>query len=645
MFTTSEQAPLMILSISSLSITSSSAAIFWTTNNESNSRVEYGTTISYGSSTVLNSSMVTSHTQSLSNLAASTTYHYRVTSTDGTGIPVVSQDNTFTTAQSGSVAVDIISIVISDVTDKSATISWTTSRPADSKVEYWTVGSAIQTSALQAFVNQHSLVLQGLNKLTKYYFHIKSVDENGNQGISGDADFTTTDTVISALVMPRFSAGQNFLGEDTLGGLGITTLDGLPSSLGITAMDDSGNLTSDPNITNPATVTLNPWTQLPILDTQLFGTGISDSSSNGWISIESNAANTYGFFEIFDKALNFMDGASFGDRKLTDFAITDIQTDGYTKISLINNNPNDATVAFDLVGADGAIRDSQSRVISKRGAFTADLFSDLFSGTMPNASDYVQVKSSEGVQSFEFMRQNAGDAAALTGQDITTGSTILYSPQYAVGGYVRTTLSVINLDSIPAMVTFRFMNENGVQLGVTRSEPILPKGKLNIEDQAFFLTPDAQSVTAGYVEIRSSGARLTGSTIFGDIKRRSFITALALVSNLQTSLLFSQIASNDFYYTGLAFLNPNPIDTRIAIKVYDRDGSLIGSNNELLGAGQRISRTITQYVAGLVWRDQTSGYVIVTSEQPIASYALFGTNNLSIMSAIPPLAIPISGRN
>src|SRR5262249_22539425 len=61
-------------------------------------QVEYGLTTSYGSQTVLDSSLVTSHAQVLSDLIASTTYNYRVYSREAGGALTTSSNFTFTTA-------------------------------------------------------------------------------------------------------------------------------------------------------------------------------------------------------------------------------------------------------------------------------------------------------------------------------------------------------------------------------------------------------------------------------------------------------------------------------------------------------------------------------------------------------------------
>src|SRR5262249_6264654 len=79
------------------SITSSSAVIMWTTAALSNSQVDYGRTIAYGATTVLNPTPVIDHAMTLTGLTANTLYHYRVRSSDAAGRLNISADFTFTT--------------------------------------------------------------------------------------------------------------------------------------------------------------------------------------------------------------------------------------------------------------------------------------------------------------------------------------------------------------------------------------------------------------------------------------------------------------------------------------------------------------------------------------------------------------------
>ena len=96
--------PPLVSAIASSNITSSGVTLSWTTNEVSTTQVEYGSGVDsygnplYGSSTVLNTSLVTSHSQALQNLSPLTTYHYRVKSKDAAGNLTVSQDYTVTTS-------------------------------------------------------------------------------------------------------------------------------------------------------------------------------------------------------------------------------------------------------------------------------------------------------------------------------------------------------------------------------------------------------------------------------------------------------------------------------------------------------------------------------------------------------------------
>ncbi len=74
-----------------------SATITWLTNESATSRVEYGTTLGYGETTVLDANLVTSHSVDFSGLQPDTTYHYRVISTDANGNEAISSDYTFKT--------------------------------------------------------------------------------------------------------------------------------------------------------------------------------------------------------------------------------------------------------------------------------------------------------------------------------------------------------------------------------------------------------------------------------------------------------------------------------------------------------------------------------------------------------------------
>lgn len=186
--------PPAISSISSISITSSSATIIWITNEASTSQVEYGTTTSYGSVTALSSTLITGHSQTPSSLQASTIYHYRVKSADAAGNLSVSGDNIFTTPSITDTTPPLISgITTSKITRTSAVIRWTTNEASTSQIEYGTTVDYGSVSTLDSTLNtSHSRTLSGLQQSTTYHYRVKSTDASGNMAISGDNVFTTS---------------------------------------------------------------------------------------------------------------------------------------------------------------------------------------------------------------------------------------------------------------------------------------------------------------------------------------------------------------------------------------------------------------------------------------------------------------------
>src|SRR5882672_3352499 len=117
--------PPVISAVTVSSITSSGATIGWTTNEASDSEVEYGLTTAYGGFSALDDSLVTAHTMSLGGLSPSTQYHFRVRSRGANANLALSGDFTFTTLEGTPPSVSITAPVAGSTV--SGTISVTAS--------------------------------------------------------------------------------------------------------------------------------------------------------------------------------------------------------------------------------------------------------------------------------------------------------------------------------------------------------------------------------------------------------------------------------------------------------------------------------------------------------------------------------------
>ena len=198
-FTTIEIVPPTITNVSATQITATTAAIVWLTDREpSSSLVEYGTTAAYGYSTTLSLAYVEGHLAALANLLPQTVYHYRVRSKDPNNNEAISPDNTFTTE---ALAVGPNPPVISQasatlITANSATIVWQSDTAGTTQVEYGlTPGYGFTTVIRTALTTGHLVVISPLTASTNYHFRVRSRDGSGNESVSGDNSFSTTDSI------------------------------------------------------------------------------------------------------------------------------------------------------------------------------------------------------------------------------------------------------------------------------------------------------------------------------------------------------------------------------------------------------------------------------------------------------------------
>jgi hypothetical protein len=630
-----DNTPPTINKVASSYITGTGATISWETNEASDTQVEYGSTINYENSTAVIGSLVRSHSQRITGLHPNTLYHYRVKSRDSFGNLAVSRDYVFATGVSGSAPV-ISNIEVSDITHQSARISWITDKASNSRIEYWSAEEDERLSEVDLFATSHSIALNNLKKHTLYVFRVSSTDLDGNQSASAQYTFTTLENGRFVAALPRFSEGQEGVrpGDGTTVGIALTNFGEAKAEVTYTALASDGMLVSGEDIDNPGNLLLNPMQQHARFDTEIFGFGLERSAPKGWIEVTSNGSEVGGFYSIFDSKLSHMDAASLGVSPLTNLILPEIEANGYTLMDIVNSNPEAVEARIDLMSADGAVRGSFTHLIDGRGALVAELFRDLFGGIEPQASDYVRISSSNGLHAFQLMQKDAGDNYSMDGLDMSTGNTVLYSPHYVQGGFYQTALSLINLESRAGTVELRFVGDDGAQIGATRVAAIPANGKLHIDDPKFFGNLELEVLTSGYVKV-NSGVKLTGSTVVRDRNGTSFAAALPLVSGPQKSVLCGHVVSNDLFYTKLVMVNPNRRDARATIQLYSANGLLSESTTLNLQEGQREERLLTEIFPTLNGQNLTSGYVRIFADRPLASLAVYGKSDLSILSAIP----------
>src|SRR5688572_30680033 len=198
------------------------ANVSWTTDEPSDSQVEYGTSATYGSSTTVAAALVTSHTVTLTGLNAATTYHYRVKSRDAAGNLATSTDGSFSTTAAPDTTAPVVSIASPA---SGATVSTTVAIVATAtdnlgvtavqfRVDGTAVGSEDTTNPYTASWDT-TMVGNGSHALTAI-----ARDAAGNQTISA----TVNVTVNNAAPPPgaAITVGQIIVDHPTLETIGVS---------------------------------------------------------------------------------------------------------------------------------------------------------------------------------------------------------------------------------------------------------------------------------------------------------------------------------------------------------------------------------------------------------------------------------------
>jgi RHS repeat-associated protein len=340
-----------ISNVAAAGVTTSGATITWTTNENSDSQVEYGTTTAYGQSTALNPALVTAHSQVLSGLTSDQDYHYRVKSSDAGGNLRVSADFTFKTAQ-----LAISNLAAAGVTTSGATITWTTNGNSDSQVEYGVntgYGQLAPTTPNPLLVTTHSQVLSGLTSNTVYHYRVKSRDAGGKLAESVDSTFTT-----SSLVISNVAAG----GVTTSGATITWTTNGNSNSQ-VEYGVDTGYGQLVPVTPNPALVTAHSQVLSGLTSGTVYHYRVKSSDAGGKLAVSGDF--TFTTMSSGSIPLDGLASLSYNDaNNHIDTSGFEYDTAGNLTRAVINASGTQQQYRYDCAGRLAQVLDGSGNVLA-----------------------------------------------------------------------------------------------------------------------------------------------------------------------------------------------------------------------------------------------------------------------------------------
>ena len=190
--------PLLLSGPTVRNITSTSASIEWVTDEPSNSIVDYGTTLFYEIGHLERGNRVTVHVVSIANLTPSTTYHLKISSTDGTnntlttdwhGTRAHSQDQTFRTlAAADNHPPVFLEGPLVYARDQAAAVEWRTDEAGRYEIiiDSRPTMDGAQREVLQSneLKEKHAVELTNLQPGTFYYYRLTVWDQAGNARVA-----------------------------------------------------------------------------------------------------------------------------------------------------------------------------------------------------------------------------------------------------------------------------------------------------------------------------------------------------------------------------------------------------------------------------------------------------------------------------
>ena len=130
------------------------------------------------------------------NTPSSTLYYYYVVTTDGASATSSNSSTVSITPTGRYTSAPVLQTNPSagSITTQSVTITWSTDRSADSKIEYGTSTGSYNTTQpyVSSQVTAHTVTINNLSAGTTYYYKAQWTDGDGNTGTSDEYSFSTT---------------------------------------------------------------------------------------------------------------------------------------------------------------------------------------------------------------------------------------------------------------------------------------------------------------------------------------------------------------------------------------------------------------------------------------------------------------------
>ena len=396
--------------------------------------------------------------------------------------------------------------------------------------------------------------------------------------------------------------------------------------------------------TEMGTLEVEPGVQVAQLVSEIFE---ETAAAPAWIRFDSEGAQLASFFQFGKNDLSQLDGGVAISEPSTTFYFTRV-FDGptafrgqsaITTLSILNPNATPVDLRFTYVAPAGEQSPFPTIVTIGPNNFLFESAAELFfEESLSGGYIKAEVIQGDGVVGFEIIELTGSSTVlGLNAALENTGSQV-FSAQLAIQEGLFTNLNLVNTTLETRSVTFTAVNSDGGTLG----DPVvmdLEAGAQFSQDAGMLFVDPGQDFT-GSLRVDFDGPGVVGDVIFGDSADLDFAASLPLQAGTFQEAIFSQVANGMGFFTGVALYNPGSADAECTLEVVSSEGEPVGEVTEILGAGQRVSKLVDQFVPASA--GQVGGFVTIVSDQPLVGQMLFGVSGAegtTLFSAVPPTVI------
>lgn len=626
--------PPVISGVSVVNITSSSAVVSFSTNEEAYVQVEYGKNALLGSLTGLTTVSSKNHAVTLSNLSGGTTYSYRMIAKDLSGNQILSEILSFRTKDGNDDPIDpnapikFLQITLSNVGNTSVTVNWTTDKSTTGFIEYGPGYSYSFNGFEAASTVNHLMQLNSLAPSTLYRYKLTAIDASNNRVTSGVLMFKTSDRVSEparpsseAIFIPSIIENGRFRTN-----LGINNLSKSQANVSLTLVDAEGIVLGGKTV-------------------QVEAAGLKQINSVARFVFENSVGSDIEGNLYLESDQSISAWASQIDNTTNDPSLLLSKRTGTTRV-LIPSSANIGTFSSSLVLMNVGITTAQV-VLKAYGT----------SGELLGQSSAPMMIAPNGVMSFENVLQSLGvtdnygpiEIVSLNNVPVIASSRVSsatrsggffeglrYSeasvsqiiPHVVDNSEIRTNLGINNTTDFTATVSIRLFDRNGTERA-SSSLSVAPRGLTQVNNVVRQLL-NLQDVANldGYIRLESD------QPIFGWASQIDNVTndpGFAISKGQGAPHLLVQSTANvGSFRSSLVVVNTGSTEALVDLISRDATGNVNGESRGLvIPAGGFFSTANVLEMLGV-----TSGYgpieIISTNGQPVmATSRVYSTSGTS----------------